>query len=136
MNAFVLKEVELSRGARNALAVLALRRKTTVAEIAEELVWAEIARLGLKIDGNQAAKGDASDTDKVETPAEMHARKIISWTKAAGDAELVLDYVAAQYRIITAADFEKSAWDIVSELFEAVRAEIDKEFERSKEGQG
>jgi len=136
MNALKLKEVELSRGAQTALAVLALRRRTTVAEIAEELVWAELDRLGLKIGGNEAPRDDAPDTDRVETPAQIHARKIIGWTKAAGDAEPVLDYVAAQYRIITAADFEKSAWDIVYELFEAVRAEIDKEFERSKEGQG
>jgi hypothetical protein len=136
MNALKLKEVELSPGAMTALAVLALRRRTRVAEIAEELVWAEIARLGLKICGEEVSKNDQLGTSKPETAGQRHARKIISWTKAAGDAEPVLDFVAAQYRIITAADFEKSAWDIVSELLEAVRAEIDKEFERSKEGQG
>jgi len=136
MNAVNVKEIELSPGAMTALAVLALRRRTKVAEIAEELVWAEVARLGLKIDGEEVSKNGQQGTSKVETAEQRHARKIIGWTKAAGDAESVLDYVAAQYRIITAADFEKSAWDIVSELFEAVRAEIDKEFERRKEGQG
>lgn len=131
-----LKEVELSPGARNALAVLALRRRTTVAAIAEELIWAEIARLGLKIGGDEVPKHAAPDPSKVETPAEIHARKIIGWTKAVADAEPVLDFVAAQYRIIGPEDLQKSAWDIVTELFEAVRTEIDREYESGKEGPG
>ncbi len=136
MNALVLKELELSRGARTALAALALRRRIKASEVVEELLWAELDRLGLKIGGADVSKNDAPDPDKVETPEQVHARKIIGWTKAAGDAELVLDFVAAQYRIIGPEDFEKSAWDVITELFESVHAEIDKELERSKEGQG
>lgn len=122
------KEIDLSRGARTALAALALRRGTTLAEIAEELVWAEIGRLGLKVGAGEAPGNDAPDADKAETQAKIHARKIVGWTKAASDAEPILNYIKAGERVITAADIGKTAWNILTELFEAKHEEIETSF--------
>ena len=131
MNALKLKEVELSPGAKTALAALALRRRTTVAEVAEELIWAELDRLGLKVGGADAPKNEEPETDKLETPAQIHARKSIGRSRAVCDADPILSYIKAGERIITGADTGKTAWDIVSELFEAKRDEIDKELEQA-----
>lgn len=78
----------------------------------------------------------AKDEAPKETAEQIYARKTVGWSRAAADAEPILDYVAAQYRIITAGDLEKSVWDILNELFKAKHAELDKELERSQGGQG